>query len=149
VNDLLGIISAWDGYPSVAANQRGGVFVTWESDRNDPTHADFDIYFASAQSGIGEMAQRKLSSDVISIYPTIFSNILFIKPMDLGFNRNKYGMHLYDVTGRLIKSFDNKVYPIVWDGRDESGARISPGIYYMLLSLDKKVVQTQKIVKIK
>lgn len=46
VNDLLGNPGAWDGYPAVAVTQNGQVFVAWESDRNDPSHANFDIYFA-------------------------------------------------------------------------------------------------------
>jgi len=49
-------------------------------------------------------------------------------------------LKIYDATGRLVKSFDpvssiqNQESLLVWDGRDDSGKNVAPGVYFVILS---------------
>ncbi len=59
-------------------------------------------------------------------------------------------LSLYDITGRRVKSFINGYfeqgyYKLVWDGTDDSGRRLSEGVYFIRLdnqagSLTQKVI---------
>jgi parallel beta-helix repeat protein len=48
-------------------------------------------------------------------------------------------LRMYDLKGRLVRSllddarYDKGSYRVEWDGRDESGTRVSPGIYFYRL----------------
>jgi hypothetical protein len=63
-------------------------------------------------------------------------------------------LRIYDATGRLVKSFgpvssiQHQESVVVWDGRDESGRNVAPGVYFVTLSaferhMSKKVVLVQ------
>ncbi len=48
-------------------------------------------------------------------------------------------MRIYDVSGRVVKSFNlesyimNQASRIVWDGSDDSGRRLPAGVYFVKL----------------
>ena len=55
-------------------------------------------------------------------------------------------IRIFTVTGRLIKEIDKKAYElnydfnrIHWDGRDQNGELVPPGIYIMRLVLEPNV----------
>ncbi|MEO0205916.1 MAG: T9SS type A sorting domain-containing protein, partial [candidate division WOR-3 bacterium] len=47
------------------------------------------------------------------------------------------GLKVYDVMGRVVKSFNpvsriqNQTSIVVWDGKDNAGCRLSPGVYFV------------------
>jgi hypothetical protein len=51
-------------------------------------------------------------------------------------------LYIYDVTGRLVKSFSlfsphsSLITTISWDGTNDSGRRVPPGVYFVRLSID-------------
>ncbi len=154
VNDLLGNVSAWDGYPAVAVNQNGQVFVAWESDRNDPAHANFDIYFASGEYvAIQEAVVNKIDMKYLSIEPVIFSSSVKINTRVLPLDRSQCGISIYDATGRLVKQFKRLAMKVpgivIWDGRDDVGGVVPPGVYFVILGANNKIIQSGKAVKIR
>lgn len=47
----------------------------------------------------------------------------------------RVGINLFDASGRLVRSFSREhemagSYSVVWDGRDEGGARMASGVYF-------------------
>jgi hypothetical protein len=61
---------------------------------------------------------------------------------------------IYDVTGRLVKTFPelssaiNHQSSVQWNGLDDHGNRVAPGIYFIMLRTDNKQM-TEKIVFIR
>jgi hypothetical protein len=50
----------------------------------------------------------------------------------------RYGLEVFDVGGRRVVSWEKEVaapgrYSIVWEGRDEAGRAVGPGIYFLRL----------------
>ena len=58
-------------------------------------------------------------------------------------------LQIYDASGRLIRSFPSSLFTrrssVTWDGRDERGKRVTPGIYFIKLR-DKNISETQKLI---
>jgi flagellar hook assembly protein FlgD len=57
---------------------------------------------------------------------------------------------VYDVSGRLVRRIDSGVYPAghrvaTWDGRDEHGRDVAPGIYFVQAKGDLGYRRTMKI----
>ncbi|GAI78161.1 unnamed protein product, partial [marine sediment metagenome] len=73
-------------------------------------------------------------SNNISVYPNPFSDRLEIR-----LRMDDISLKIYDVSGRLIKSFQlptaYSLLPTVfkWDGRDIDGKRVSGGVYFLKL----------------
>jgi len=45
-------------------------------------------------------------------------------------------LNIYDVSGRLVKQFtinDSRLTDVTWDGRDNTGREVSPGLYFVHL----------------
>ncbi len=63
---------------------------------------------------------------------------------------------IVDVTGRLIRSLFERPYPkvyagvfsLTWEGRNDSGQRVSPGAYFTRIVIDNRV-ETKRIVLIR
>jgi len=51
-------------------------------------------------------------------------------------------VRVYDLGGRLVRRMAQQravstgLHAVRWDGRDQQGARVPPGIYYALVRLD-------------
>ena len=154
VNDLLGIYSAWDMRPAVAVNQAGTVYVAWDSDRDDPSGENNDIYCTSGQlTGIHEIVQNSIDISRIKVFPTIFKNSVSIKLQNLGLDGRVSEIQIYNATGQLVKQFNystNQPFNYIsWDGQDKLGFEIPGGTYFIVFELDKKLIHTKKIIKIK
>ena len=152
VNDLLGIMGAWDWNPSVCVNENCTVFVSWDTDRNGILNPD--IYFALGElTGINEITQRGINTSRIKVFPTIFKNSVSIKLQNLGLDGRVSEIQIYNATGQLVKQFNystNQPFNYIsWDGRDELGFEISGGTYFIVFELDKKLIQTNKIIRVK
>jgi hypothetical protein len=58
-------------------------------------------------------------------------------------------LSIYDLSGRLVKTFPNKHFQqalnqVVWDGKDNRGKKVNPGIYFCKLSIGDKSLQSSK-----
>jgi hypothetical protein len=62
----------------------------------------------------------------------------------------RVSLAVYDVEGRLVRTLMNKVAPAgrniaVWDGRDNSGQAVSPGVYFYRLSTDRAALSRKMV----
>ena len=160
VNDLLGIESAWDWYPTVTVNDSGRIFVAWESDRNDASHANSDIYFAVGQYvGIMEEARSKMPEVRIAAYPNPFRQMTTLK---FQIPSTKYQINsksqttlkIYNSIGRVVKSFSRftpdaiRSTHIIWHGDDEQGHQVPAGVYFIKVEAENNYF-VKKVVKVK
>jgi len=117
---------AWDG---------SHYLVVWHQD----VSGYYDIY-GNIDLIIGIV--EKLTAKAIGqearliVYPNPFTRSTVISyqlPVD-----EKVSLGIYDLTGRLVKNFLNEeisagYYTVTWNGKDDSGQRLAPGIYFSCL----------------
>lgn len=150
VDDLPPVEEYWLWNPTLAINKDKKVFIAWEDDRNDPTHANPDIYFASGTYvGIHEYAVSKPSVISLQCCPNPFSMktaISWQKPSC------RLQIKIYDVTGRLVRQFgyqntNESGYRVGWDGRDDHGQILPCGTYFVELS-NEEIKEIVKVIKV-
>lgn len=87
------------------------------------------------QVGIEEYTSAAPVTIALSASPNPFTtatNIYF----SIGHSAKSIGLDIYDVSGRLVKHFDHAMLhapcamQAVWDGTDNTGRRLPPGIYF-------------------
>jgi len=102
-------------------------------------------------TGIEEKASPTLSK-TLQVSPNPFkefSVISFQFPV-----KDRIGLKIYDASGRLVKTFTKtqsqkpRTYSITWDGRDEKGIEVPPGVYFIQAKTPIGV-EVEKILKIR
>jgi len=131
-------------------------------------NSDYDIYGAIVHD-IGIAAGGMGSPGIITIAPNPFRRATRISAgirSATQFGGEGSGISIYDISGRLIRSFslpipsegrglsspwDGTTYSllptVVWDGTDQTGHAVPPGVYFVRLSAGSATA-TVKIVKI-
>jgi len=106
-------------YQSV--NNTKGIFEKWES-----MFALIDYMLPTGQISIGKQTEMKL-------YPNPFVDFLNIKLHSA--NPKHLNVSVWDNNGQIIRSlFEGKIrerLELIWDGKNDSGVRMVPGIYLL------------------
>jgi hypothetical protein len=115
-------------------------------------------YFGIPPTGIQERQMlHNYCSPSLTVYPTLCRHSVKIH-YNIGIDSDHAELKIYDVTGRLVKQFDNTTTKpsdhITWDGTDDIGREVAEGIYFVSLtikSMESTVhyTKTEKIVLIK
>jgi hypothetical protein len=94
-----------------------------------------------------EITQYPVSIFAVQNYPNPFSTSthIIITLSSIGHSAKGVELNIYDMSGRLVKSFpiSNLQFPIskvVWEGRDNSGKRIPTGTYFYRLTVGNKSI---------
>ncbi|MEO0227931.1 MAG: T9SS type A sorting domain-containing protein, partial [candidate division WOR-3 bacterium] len=99
----------------------------------------------------GPMAQqtKPREDNAVSIYPNPFSAVLNIRLTDS--QNGKMSIKVYDISGRLVREWDNmKSDKVIWDGTDNDGRIISQGIYFLQIrDCDTGKSTVHKILKVR
>ncbi|MEO0216271.1 MAG: T9SS type A sorting domain-containing protein, partial [candidate division WOR-3 bacterium] len=100
----------------------------------------------------GPMAQESptLNNNSITIFPNPFRERLIINLNTTMSLPSPYSsVRIYDVTGRLIRTYNNPTDQIIWDGRDGNDRKVSPGVYFLRFeNINSEQSFCQKILKI-
>ena len=129
--------------PDIFVAPDGRILLTWADARDDTITGGYmrEIYFNQLDQYTGiETPPRLPRKSIVLVYPNPFNLSTTITFKDLEGGDVKIG--IYDVQGRLIKILlaagiqggDKKA---VWDARDNSGRRISSGIYFVRVESGK------------
>jgi hypothetical protein len=133
--------TAWnrcdDCFTAVTAVCDGGSVFAWSDKRG----GDGDIY-AAKLTGEGETPVTGVPEIGVGFclaqnFPNPFNPSTAI-PFTL--NKTSYvSLRIYDVSGRLVRTiaerrFDTGCHTETWDGRDNTGRRVSSGVYYCKLA---------------
>ena len=127
----------------------------------DPVGAPQDGYYAFYIRPVG-MIEQKGEARVItfSVSPNPFKKNLIIRYtiqdtgemiQDTRYKIQDIRLKIYDVTGRIVKSFNlescimNHESAILWFGEDDSGRRLSSGVYFVRLE-DGDFKKTEKVI---
>jgi YVTN family beta-propeller protein len=105
----------------------------------------------------GGVEDSSHNSRVLSftVYPNPFSNrIEFNFYLVDGNRKGDVNFSIYNVGGRLVKSFSlgskhSSTITISWDGRDNSGKKLSSGVYFGVLKAGDNKFSKRKMIMIK
>ncbi len=129
----------------------------------DPICAPESTYYKFAVTmNVNEMGNGSLVDGymLLTAYPNPFGNSVNIMLQTSSESRTanpKFGVSLqiYDAAGRLVKNLMPVTYSIShtmclsWDGTDDSGCRLVPGIYFVnLKTADRSSLLIQKVIKL-
>lgn len=121
--------------------------VTWTDSRT----GNYDIYgvFIDSLANVGIVENISLKSKTsfpINITPTHFTDKTNIRLNTE--NLNKINLDIYDIAGKLVRSYSNLSSQIVWDGKDNHQQIIPVGAYILRFNVDN-YFQTHRVVKLK
>ena len=144
----------WDGYKSEAVEKGGYVVI----DHKQKVREKRNIY-AGERARYYHVSLR--DKEVFSL-PSEISSLNcrpnpFRQQTEFSFQLNKAGnvsLNIYDLTGKLVKPIINGDYPegyyrFTWQGENEAGNQITPGVYFYKLSTGKGCVFSDKIVVVR
>ncbi|MDI6839456.1 MAG: T9SS type A sorting domain-containing protein [bacterium] len=89
------------------------------------------------------------SSIALKSYPNPFNHKTVIRVQGLGISeRQTINLQIYDLVGRLVKSFPitqqlNNSITQLWDGATDNGNRLPSGVYFCKLEMGKKSITNQ------
>ena len=110
---------------------------------------DFQVFFSSARTDFA-----MFDGDLLGLaYPNPFNGSTTI-PFVLADNKSSYSSELavYDMAGRKSKTLmagqiTPGYYQLTWDGTDDSGNNVSPGVYVYRLLVDGKSLSRRVVLK--
>ncbi|MGQ9665568.1 MAG: T9SS type A sorting domain-containing protein [bacterium] len=111
-------------------------------------------FFGIHQTPVAENARKDIQKTLLLVAPNPFFEEINIRCMIQGNQKSEVSLKIYDVSGRLVKSFDqifsinHPVSSIVWCGVDDDGNELPAGIYFIHLNTDGKTY-IQKAIKLK
>jgi len=109
-----------------------------------------DDVFTIVETGIEEiktpLKSRRL---LLQVYPCPFANKISIEYSPENITQDSK-IKIYDLSGRLIKHLPLILYQsiIVWDGTNNKGNSVPPGIYFLKLTTGE-YTETKKLIKIR
>lgn len=120
-----------------------------------------DVTLNTAGSAIKASVEPTVKSNQVLIQPNPFTNKTVIWVPNSVSGGSSSELNFYDLTGKLVKSFsaNNPTLGVgragrdqtlttnnyfIWNGTDDNGARLSPGIYFARLSIAGKT-STHKV----
>jgi hypothetical protein len=117
-------------YISVTASSIDDIHPVW----TDTRYGHQDV-FVGVKDTTGQYAQEYVTGDSndppLSIWPNPARNTVFIKTESTLSESSV--LRIYDITGRIVKTFNTLRNEIVWNRRDDSGRLANPGIYFCTL----------------
>ena len=140
---------AWQDAPQdIVADSKGNFYVTGLSG-GIGTCYDFATVKYSGIVGIEEQRDKKPQTRNMRLtcMPNPFTTSTSIHLTGIGQSAERIELQIYDVAGRRVRDFilypSSFILETTWDGRDEGGKVVSPGIYFISLggSIQQKVVK--------
>jgi len=126
--------------PSLCLDGVGNPCVVWSDGRSGL--GKMHIYFDRGEFTKIEEHQGKPKNLSFTVYPTILREGMSVKFQidNVKETQEKFSLQIYDITGRIVKSFTflpntQGRITIFWHGRDNSGKRVKKGVYFCTLSI--------------
>ncbi len=147
-------------HPSIALNNDRIVF-TWEDARRSK---GWDIYAKVVSwdwEGVHEPGDNNLGLPqdfaLSQNYPNPFNSTTVISYQLSGIRPHRTTLKVYDILGQVVRTLVDEKQPggnyrVLWDGRDDSGRKVSSGVYFCRLKVadDRfKVEKTRKMVLVR
>jgi|GEM_PF-2609950 len=150
------VIDTVGGYTSSFPTSGQGTYVVKVWAWNASGEVGWDTASINITGIIEEQsANIKQNTPILSVNPNPFKQMTNIKfqMQDVRNKKQDISLKIYDVAGRIIRSFDlaSGILPLAsvvsWNGTDNSGNRVPPGVYFCRLRVDDKALTT-KVIKL-
>ncbi len=122
-----------------------------------------DVTLDTVTTDIKENQPTTFGSEQITISPNPFTYSTMISVPKSMFTGAPSELNIYDLTGKLVKSFStcNPTHGVgqagrdqqlktnnsfIWDGKDNFGQRLPPGVYFYRMPISNGTYQTNEIV---
>jgi hypothetical protein len=105
------------------------------------TDSGFVLYRLNTATEIAGEEEILPSDFDISAYPNPFNSQLNLAVS--GFENEKAEIRIYDIGGRLVRSYPAANGTIQWDGTDYAGAALSSGVYFITARTSEKSASTK------
>jgi hypothetical protein len=110
-----------------------------------PITDTFALKYTPVAPTVGVVEEGGLSGLILSrrltVFPSVTRGRLNIA-YSIGQSAKGIELRIYDVSGRLVKSFALSPMPsaqsVVWQGDDDLGRKVASGVYFVKLSADGK-----------
>jgi hypothetical protein len=135
-------------FPNIACSDSGFLHVAWKDLRD----GNLEVYYKRRipEQGIWEDVTKPVNYPKINVYPNPFTTMVSIKCQVYSPPKN-ISLNIYDVSGRLVKSFSLFTLPsslitsLSWDGTNNAGRKLPPGLYFVHLEQDD-YKETRKVI---
>jgi hypothetical protein len=115
--------------------------------------SDYFTFYIFGSPGVKELKSNAFRTISLAVNPNPFVNTVNIKCMIpvTGNELHDISLGIYDVTGRLVKSFYpessimNHESSFLWDGTDDHGRRVAGGVYFVNLDVAGDQYRTKVI----
>ena len=129
-------------YRTIHATFIFGALVNGIHTKNDLMQAYMD--YLTGSTSVEEFTEDLDSEQLLSITPNPFSKLTNIS-LGIEHSAQSIELKIFDVTGRLVKSFGSlpsaqSPMQITWDGADDHGRRVSSGSYIVHIETDREVI---------
>ena len=110
-------------------------------------------FFGVFPTGVEEVKKRDFVVPKLALYPNPFRQKTDIR-WQIADNSQKISLKIFDIAGRLVKEFNqltnhqSPINHIIWDAKDNSGRRVSSGIYFVHLEAADDYKVTKKVILI-
>lgn len=98
-------------------------------------------FFGIFPTGVEEITKSDVITPKLALYPNPFSTKTDIRYQLTG-NSQKISLKIFDIAGRLVRQFDDRTIRqsnhITWDAKDNSGRRVSSGVYFIHLEVENQ-----------
>jgi hypothetical protein len=118
---------------SIASDVNGNVWVAWSSDRD----GDHNIYVSHTEAvGVRETSESASPERRLWVYPNPVTGVASVRYPLL--QANVVHIAVYNLLGQEVRTLTDSeqsagLHTVVWDGRDNSGRRVSSGPYFLRL----------------
>jgi TolB-like protein len=117
----------------------------------------YDVYLIKTQPDLGVEEKENERPDESNIrlfcFPNPFAKSVSIRCSGM-IDREKFGLAIYDLSGRLVKSFSLTTdhsglsTAVSWDGNDNFGTKVKQGVYFLKIISDRHN-SVKKLIKIR
>ncbi len=110
----------------------------------------YDMATVKYRTAVGIQENNPISDDrlFLEVHPNPVTTMSTIRYSVK--NRGNVSLSVYDAVGKFVRTLVDEyksadVYSIVWNGRDEHGKRVAPGVYFYMLNVSGQQMTTKII----
>jgi hypothetical protein len=113
--------------------------------------SDYFTFYIYGSPGVEELKSNAFRTISLAVNPNPFRHKVNIRCMIPSTGMDNISLGIYDVTGRLVKSFYpessimNHESSFLWNGTDEHGRQLAGGVYFVNLDVAGSVQKTKVI----
>jgi len=138
-----------DGCPIISDSVSHGYFGVYTFNMMDTASTLCDNIIVQ-EEGTAVFEHDVTDAYVLSAHPNPFSKLTTISFEVDSRQASVASLHIYDVSGRLVRSFASLPSApgplrITWDGQDSSGSVVAPGVYFVRSAHGQPLIKVVKI----